>query len=211
MTTSANQARGIFTIGHSNHGLDQFIRLLEEHRISAVADVRSVPYSKRQPQFNRETLKNELKERGIQYVFLGKELGARSEDPKCYDDGRVQYRKLAVTDLFRSGINRVLEGSRKMSIALMCAEKEPLDCHRTILVARELVALGMEVNHILADGALELHQSTMKRLQANLGLLRDNDLFEQPETLEDEAYRAREASIAYVDREFAAEVREDKR
>ncbi|MYA31659.1 MAG: DUF488 domain-containing protein [Gammaproteobacteria bacterium] len=196
MTTEAVRSGGIFTVGHSAHEAARFVDLLDMHDIEAVADVRSMPYSRRNPQFNRETLKESLKASGIAYVFLGKELGARSNDPDCYENGRVQFRKLAATSLFRSGIKRVLDGSEQMRIALMCAEKDPLNCHRTILVTRELVALGKKVNHILADGEVETHDAAMNRLckQLNIG----KDLLRTPEELENDAYAAWEAKIAYA-------------
>ena len=133
---------------------------------------------------------------GIAYVFLGKELGARSKDPACYANGRVQFPKLADTALFQSGIKRVLEGSQQMRIALMCAEKEPLACHRTLLVARELVRRGSEINHILADGMLETHGAAIDRLCKQLGIA--EDLLRSPEEMEHDAYAAQEEKIAYA-------------
>ena len=192
----------IFTVGHSTHEFEDFVSLLELPGVDAIADVRSVPYSRWQPQFNREDLMEALKARGIVYVFLGKELGARSDDPQCYENGRVQYRSLAETPLFQSGIKRVRDGSRYRRIALMCSEKDPLDCHRTILVARELVATGVDIAHILEDGSLEPHDETMKRLSEQLRLPAQ-DLFLTPEELEDRAYAAQERRIAYVEEETA--------
>src|SRR5258707_92198 len=124
----------IYTIGHSTHPIEQFVTLLKSVSITAVSDVRSRPYSRMNPQFNREPLKATLRAEGIKYVFLGKELGARSDDQSCYRNGQLQYDLLAGTELFRQGIERMKEGARSFRIALMCAEKEPLDCHRTILV-----------------------------------------------------------------------------
>ena len=190
----------VFTVGHSTHALEDFVSLLKQHGVDAVADVRSVPYSRWQPQFNRENLAEALRPRGIAYVFLGKELGARSDDPQCYEDGRVQYRALAEIPLFQSGIKRVRDGSKRRCIALMCAEKDPLDCHRTILVARELVASGVGVTHILENGSLEPHDETLKRLSEQLRLPAQ-DLFLTPEELENRAYAAQEQRIAYVEEE----------
>lgn len=172
-----------------------FTKLLAQHDIEAVADVRSAPYSRRHPQFNRDALKEALRANGIAYVFLGRELGARSKDPSCYANGRVDFRKLARTALFRSGIKRVLEGSQQMRIALMCAEKEPLACHRTLLVARELVRSDSKVNHILADGTLETHRDAINRLCGQLGIA--EDLLRSPEEMENDAYAAQEERIAY--------------
>ena len=199
--SGAERATGIFTVGHSAHEVARFVDLLARHGVEAVADVRSMPYSRRHPQFNRETLRESLKASGIAYVFLGKELGARSTDPDCYENGRVQFRKLAATSLFRSGIKRVLDGSQQMRIALMCAEKDPLNCHRTILVARELVALGSKVNHILSDGDIETHEAAMNRLCKQLNI--KQDLLRTPDELENDAYAAREAKMAYINPKHA--------
>lgn len=166
----------IFTIGHSTHPIDAFIALLRQHGVTALADVRSSPYSRFNPQFNKDALVRELQVQGIKYVFLGRELGARTDDRSCYENGRVQYRRLALTEPFRDGIERVRKGSSKHRIALVCAEKEPLDCHRTLLVARALEEQGVEVRHILGDGWLEPHRDTLERLLKITGLAKD-DLF----------------------------------
>jgi uncharacterized protein (DUF488 family) len=188
----------IHTIGHSNHPIEHFLGLLTRHGITAVADVRSTPYSRFNPQFRRESLQKALADKGIQYVFLGEELGARSRDPACYDaTGRVSYSKLAITDLFRKGIDRLMTGGDEFQISLMCAEREPLECHRTILVTRELVSKGIEVAHILADGSLEPHAHAMQRLVALLKLT-PSDLFSTPEDVVEQAYDLQAARVAYV-------------
>lgn len=192
----------IYTIGHSTHEIQTFVSLLKQHGVDAVADVRSVPYSRRQPQFNRKELADELKQHDIAYVFLGRELGARSDDPACYENGRVKYRLLAMTPLFRSGIQRIRDGNRRKNIALMCAEKDPLDCHRTILVARELIEAGANVAHILSNGRVESHRASMARLFEQLKLP-EHDMFFTHRNLEDQAYAAQERRIAYVDQERA--------
>src|SRR6266508_1360483 len=112
----------VYTIGHSTHSIERLIELLSRHEISVVCDVRSKPYSRMNPQFNREALKDVLRNAGIKYVFLGKELGARSEDKSCYRNGQVQYDLLAQTKLFQEGIKRIKEGAKDYRIALMCAE-----------------------------------------------------------------------------------------
>jgi uncharacterized protein (DUF488 family) len=189
-------AETIFTIGHSTHTQEYFIGLLLRHGITALCDVRSKPYSRMNPQFNREELKKSLQEGGITYVFLGKELGARSEDPTCYENGKVQYDRLAHTDLFRVGLDRVQKGMKDYRIALMCAEKEPLECHRTILVARHLAALGLDVQHIHADGRLEDHAAAVSRLKRMLKLPED-DMFRSSEEVLADAYHLQEDRIAY--------------
>jgi uncharacterized protein (DUF488 family) len=191
----------IHTIGHSNHPLERFLGLLQQHGITAVADVRSTPYSRFNPQYRREKLQAALADVGIHYVFLGKELGARSQDPACYDAaGRVSYAKLARTELFREGLERLRTGMADHRIALMCAEREPLECHRTILVARELVRQGIAVTHIHGDGSLESHAQALERLARSLKLT-DTDLFAQHADLFEQAYELQAARIAYVRKE----------
>jgi uncharacterized protein (DUF488 family) len=189
--------RIVYTVGHSTHAIEPFIGLLSRHGITAVADVRSSPYSRRNPQFNRENLERSLKNAGIGYVFLGRELGARSEDASCYEDGRVQFSRLASMELFRAGLERVCTAMESHRVALMCAEKEPLDCHRTILVSRALEAEGISIVHMLADGGTETHAAAMQRLLAVTGLS-DADLFRSKTELIDEAYARQGARIAYV-------------
>lgn len=199
----------ILTIGHSTHSADAFLSLLQQHQVEAVADVRSAPFSRFNPQFNRDALEQFLKANGIRYVFLGKELGARSDDRSCYILGRVQYGRLAQTSLFQSGLDRVSQGTARYRVALMCAEKEPLECHRTLLVAKALVARGLPVLHIHADGHLETHEAAMERLLAVTGLPNE-DLFRSKEELLSEALARQEQQVAYVDEAQATSfVRED--
>lgn len=194
MKQSAEES--VFTIGHSTHDTDAFIALLRLHKITAVCDVRSRPYSRLNPQFNRETLRKALRSAGISYVFLGTELGARSDDPACYERGKVQYARLAASELFRKGLQRIEKGLRRYRIALMCAEKEPLECHRTILLARYLEQLDIDVRHILYDGSLEEHRQTVGRLIDKFNLS-EHDLFRSREDVVADAYRLQEERIAY--------------
>lgn len=199
----------VMTVGHSNHPIEAFLDLLARNRVTALADVRSMPYSRHQPQFNKDALARSLREHGIRYVFLGRELGARSEDPTCYVNGRVQYRRLAQTEVFKSGIDRVLGGKDEHRIALMCAERDPLECHRTLLVAHELVSRGIAVEHILADGSTESYGDAMTRLLSVVGLPTE-DLFRSHEELVAEAIERQEQRVAYVDEKLATEEREEK-
>ncbi|MCX8048842.1 MAG: DUF488 domain-containing protein [Methylohalobius sp.] len=149
----------LYTIGHCNHGREEFLHLLTQHGITALADVRSVPYSRRHPQYNRETLKDWLKEHGIAYVFLGDQLGGRSQDPADFTaQGYIDYERLKRKPSFQQGIERLRRGLEQYKIALMCAEKDPLNCHRGLLIAPELERIGIAVVHILADGSLERHR-----------------------------------------------------
>ena len=188
----------IFTIGHSTHSAEAFLALLREHGVNAVADVRSSPYSQHNPQFNRETLGRFLRAKQIHYVFLGQELGARSDDRSCYENGQVQYARLAQTALFQNGLERVLDGATRFRVALMCAEKEPLECHRTLLVAKALVERGQAVAHIHGDGHLETHEDAMERLLGLTGLPHV-DLYRSHEELIAEAMARQERLVAYVD------------
>lgn len=194
----------VLTIGHSTHDIEKFIALLRRHQIALVADVRSVPYSRMQPQFNRESLMKALGKWGIEYVFLGVELGARSNDKACYEKGQVQYHRLAQTPTFHKGIGRLQSESGRQKVALMCAEREPLECHRTVLVSRVLQATGLPVMHVHADGHLESHEEAMQRLMRLLNMPQ-RDLFRSQDDLMDEAYKRQEARIAYVDEQLARE------
>jgi uncharacterized protein (DUF488 family) len=187
----------VLTIGHSNHAIERFIALLAQHEVRVLADVRSVPYSRRNPAYNREALERSLAQANVAYVFLGKELGAKSPDPAHYEAGRVQYRRLAATELFKTGLARVIEQAKSHRLAIMCAEKDPLACHRTLLVARELEASAVPVLHIHADGRLERHADVLRRMSAELGVP-EFDLLRSRAELEDEAYTLQERRIAYV-------------
>ena len=189
-------SRVVYTIGHSNHTVERFTALLKMHEIAVVCDVRSSPFSRFNPHFNREGLKHVLSASGVGYLFLGQELGARSEDPSCYEAGKVQYDRLAKTALFQKGLDCLEEAAGRERLAFMCAEKDPLDCHRTILVAPHVEARGFSVEHILEDGTLERHEATMNRLLRLLNLP-DEDLFRSHEEILEDAYRLRGAHIAY--------------
>lgn len=166
----------IFTIGHSNHSLDTFSDLLARHRVDVLADVRSAPYSRFNPQFNRESLAVALKSSEIEYAYFGGELGGRPKDSSCYEGRRVRYDRAANTRGFRQGLAQVMDAAKEHRVALMCAEKEPLDCHRTLLVARALDSEGVTVHHILVDGSLENHTDAMSRLLRQHNLNPDGDL-----------------------------------
>jgi len=185
----------VYTIGHSTHSGEGLAALLAQHGIDLLCDVRGVPYSRRNPQFNRETLQKTLAAAGIDYRFLGDALGARNAPGEAYDDeGRLSYDRLARTAPFQAGLQQVISEARERRATIMCAENEPLDCHRTILVARHLVRAGCGIRHILADGSLEAHDAAMARLIERLGL-EDTDLFRSREALLEEAYRLRERAM----------------
>jgi uncharacterized protein (DUF488 family) len=186
--------REVLTIGHSSHSMERFLELLRGAGVTAVADVRSAPYSRHVPQFNHDLLKTALRGAGVAYVHLGKGLGGRPQDPSHYRSGVVDYEAIAATPAFRSGLQRVLGGATTHRVALMCAEADPLECHRCLLVARALAARGVPVRHVLADGATatqtEIEDELLRRTRRI-----DNDLF---------LTRAERIAVAY--REHALKV-----
>ncbi|MHB8273123.1 DUF488 domain-containing protein [Bradyrhizobium sp.] len=186
----------VYTIGHSNGTTERLLGLLAQHGITAVADVRSQPYSRFNPQFNREELAGALKAAGIGYVFLGQELGARSSDPTCYRDGRAQYSLMAQTPVFARGIERLRAGMETHRVAILCAEKEPLTCHRSMLIARYLHERNVGVRHILEDGALEDHDALLDRLLA-LHDMQEDHLFHSKEDRIALAYEKQAVEIEF--------------
>ena len=166
----------VFTIGHSTHLINVFVDLLRRHGVTALADVRSAPYSRFNPQYNREALERALETHGINYVYLGQELGGRPEHPALYLNGQVQYEWVAKTEAFQFGIARLVHGAEEFTIAMMCAEQEPAACHRARLVAPALVRAGIVVQHILADGVIESHEAVMQRLAESVEIPQQ-DLF----------------------------------
>jgi uncharacterized protein (DUF488 family) len=190
----------IYTIGHSNHSADEFIRLLALHGIDALCDVRSQPYSRYNPQFNKDNLTAELERNGIKYIFLGKELGARSSDPDNYRNGKVRYELLASTREFHAGLERLRVGSGNYRIALMCSEKDPINCHRAILVSRYLYNINNKILHIHSNGALEAHEKLEQRLM-DMYKIGEEDLFMGRVEKLRIAYEKQEDKIAYENNE----------
>ncbi|MFP4226980.1 MAG: DUF488 family protein [Desulfobacterales bacterium] len=130
----------------------------------------------------------------IDYIFLGKKLGARSDDPAHFADGRVSYRLLAKNPIFQEGLQALLRMARDARVCIMCAEKDPLDCHRMLLVCRHLRNQPVDIRHILADGSVETHQDTEKRLIRQTGLDQP-DLFAPPADLVERAYDLQSEAI----------------
>lgn len=186
----------LFTIGHSNHPIERFVALVRGAGVTAIADVRSTPASRRYPWFNQARLAPHLAAEGLAYVPLGDALGGRPRDPRLYrEDGVADYAAMARTEEFRAGLDRVADGARRYRVCLMCAEREPLDCHRCLLVARALAERGFSIGHVLADATIEPHRQTEERL---LGLTRDAaDLFANREDRIAAAYARRAGTAAY--------------
>lgn len=211
----------LFTIGHSNHTIEAFIELLQKYDVNALADVRSHPYSRYLHHFNRPMLKYALLSVKIHYEFLGRELGARPQNPDCYVDGKAVYEKIAATELFHQGIQRVLKGVKRYRIALMCAEKDPIVCHRAILVCQHLRREhNLEINHIKTNGDLESHHQLEERLLTKHGFkqlalvttpvqlslfdelpsLNQNQNWPSKELAIQESYKLQGDEIAYVEK-----------
>jgi uncharacterized protein (DUF488 family) len=190
----------IFTIGHSNHSLEHFEHLLESAGVTAVADVRSAPYSRHTPHFSKEELKYSLREIGIAYSYLGHELGGRPRDKTFYCAGVADYEKMAQAPSFKKGILRVMSGATKYRIALLCSEHDPLDCHRCLLVGRELSRQGVDVEHILSDGTIQTHNAAEERLLKAAGN-REDDFFMPRQERIASAYLERSRRVAYSEQE----------
>lgn len=154
----------LFTIGHSNFGTEILLERLNKYNIEYVIDVRSMPFSLYTPQYNKDELEKYLKDNGIVYFHMGKVFGARQEDKKYYPNGYLDFNLYRESDSFIKGRESVLKGLEKYNIALMCTEKDPIDCHRTIMISRGFELIGIEVNHILYDGSLESQKEVGERL-----------------------------------------------
>jgi len=183
------------TIGHSDCEQKRFVELLRDHHVDVVADVRSSPYSRRNPQFNREALILALREARIRYVFMGHELGARRQETECYVNGKARYDLIARTVSFQNGVKRIQAGLQRFHVALLCAEHDPITCHRMILVCKYLRHEVNQIRHIRREGAFETNEDAEKRLLTALGL---KTAFANYVVLE-QAYALQAEKIAYAD------------
>ena len=172
----------IRTIGHSNHPIERLVALLKAGGVERLVDVRSMPRSRRFPQFGRERLAKSLGEAGIAYAWEGEALGGMPKGGGSYDDA-------AARPEFKDAIGRVIADSAATSLCLMCAEKEPLECHRVLLVSRRLAERGAAIEHLLADGTTRRHVEIEQALLEKAG---GEDLFEDRPARLARAYRARE-------------------
>ncbi|MGB2642375.1 MAG: DUF488 domain-containing protein [Candidatus Acidiferrum sp.] len=165
MTSLHTASHRIFTVGHSNLELTDFVSVLTKNGVKLICDVRSRPGSFRFPQFNREPLEACLASADIRYEFFGETLGGRPSDPRAYHaDGLVNYEKRRRAPDFCAGIGRALELSRTMSIALTCAEEDPVQCHRFLMICPALLELGVTPSHIRRGGSLESQREAEDRL-----------------------------------------------
>ena len=191
----------LFTVGHSNLDFPEFVKLLRDSNVELLIDVRSRPHSSRFPQFSQPGFEKMLGEEGISYLSLGEELGGRPDDPDAYrPDGRVDYRKRRKSYAFGAGIERTLAEIERRTCALMCAEEDPLECHRFLMICPELVRMGIQPFHIRKGSKIEDQETAENRLlEANgFGDVATCTLFPQAraEALE-EAYELQAGKFAY--------------
>jgi uncharacterized protein (DUF488 family) len=186
----------VLTIGHSTMPLEAFLSTLRASGVTAVADVRSSPFSRRVPHFNREELEVALKDCGIEYRFLGKELGGRPRTSDLYCEGVADYEKMALEPAFHKGLNRVIKGAYEHVVALMCSEHNPLDCHRCLLVSRALANRHVPVAHILGNGRIT-EQRDIEEALLDLSTNPIDDMFASREDRLASAYRQRALAVAY--------------
>lgn len=189
----------LLTIGHSNIPIERFIGLLRGAGVNAIADVRSTPASRRFPWFSAKNLAARLQREGMAYLPFGNALGGRPNDARLYRDGIADYEAMARRPEFHAGLDR-LGAAERHCVCLMCAEREPLDCHRCLLVARALAERGVNVGHIRHDGTITPHATIEQQLLADYGQKADAtaDLFGagQGGRLA-AAYRRRARAVAY--------------
>ena len=196
MTVTENP---IFTVGHSNHSMEDFVALLTDNGVNMVVDVRSAPRSRWVPHFNPDNLEPSLERAGVDYAYMGRELGGRPNDRSAYEaDGRVSYERAALADDFSDAIANLIRQADDRRIILLCMERDPLECHRALLVARALAEQGVDMRHILPDGGVENHEELMDRLLESLGLPPQPDLFRTREGVIADAVRQQAGRVAYV-------------
>ena len=153
----------VYTVGHSNQSLSAFLALLARNAIEVLVDVRSNPVSRYAPHFTRGVLEPAVKAAGVEYVFLGKELGGKPQSPEFYDSkGRVAYEKLAASPPFRGGMERLRSTLGEHRTAIMCSEEDPRGCHRTLLIGHELSGHGVAMFHIRKDGQVESQEDLLR-------------------------------------------------
>ncbi len=192
----------VYTVGHSTHSIEKFVELLQNHKINCVIDVRSTPYSKYNPQYNKELLQKALVQKDVLYAHFGSEFGARYTSKMMLDaEGRVDFDKVRASDGFQQGIIRLEKSlSQGYRVTLMCSEKDPLACHRFSMISYELIRVGINVMHIMEDGNIIQNQDLEKRmLQKYEKHIPKDDLFIRvtPEEQLDVAYHLCGQEVAF--------------
>jgi uncharacterized protein (DUF488 family) len=196
LATSTDVTQPVFTIGHSDLDAPYFLRLLRINEIDLILDVRSAPYSRRAPQYNRSALAQSLESAHVGYAFAGKSLGGRPPDPTLYVSGRVSYPRVAGSQVFIQGLRRLSRLVVQYRIALLCSERDPLECHRFLLIGRALTIRGVNVEHILSDGSVESQAQGESRLIKLVGLTEPSSFDNSREILA-RAYAMQESRYAF--------------
>lgn len=166
----------LYSIGHGNKKISDFIDELKSFGIQYLLDIRSKPYSKWSPQFNKTELDVELSKNGISYVFVGDTLGGLPEDRSCYDNnGKVVYDLIKEKEFFKKGLERlVIANEKSIKLAIMCSEAKPEECHRSKLIGQELLKNNISINHIVSTHKKKSQQLVMNELTKGKGTI---DLF----------------------------------
>jgi hypothetical protein len=201
-----------FTIGYGDYPIDLFIYFLQHVGIDTIIDVRSSPYSKYNPYFNRDNLENSLKKHNIGYQFMGNQIGGRYSNPNLlYPDGTVNYQKVQSTETFQEGINRLLSIiSSGKKIALMCAEKEPERCHRFALISRVLQSKNIKVTHIRPEIRLQANEDLENELIKTTIDNRQQNISDIPVNAVDSMYERLNKKIAYKIKDYHQPADEDE-
>jgi len=187
----------VFTIGHSLLTGVRFIELLKAHEIQFVLDVRTSPFSRRAPQFNRHQLSDTLLAAGLNYSFAGRSLGGRPADLAQYEGGRASYDRMAATTSFQAAIRRIATAAKTSTVAMMCAESDPIECHRFLLIGRALQTNGLQIQHILSNGTVESHSHAEERMLARVGF-QQADIFAPEGDHLAAAYAEQSSRFAFV-------------
>ncbi|NYB52392.1 MAG: DUF488 domain-containing protein [Methanobacteriaceae archaeon] len=145
----------VFTIGHSNHKFSVFSELIQKQEVNMVVDVRTSPYSKYSPHFNRKPLEKALKQFNIKYLYLGNKIGGKPRDKKFYHDDKLIYHRLEADNNYQEGLKELLNSAKNYRVVLMCSEEDPYHCHRHHLIAQSLKKHGFQITHIRGNGELE--------------------------------------------------------
>ena len=201
LASFASNLKPLFTVGHSNLEFEPFLKLLAEVRVEFLIDVRSRPHSSRFPQFSQPGFSKLLEAEEIAYLFLGEELGGRPDDPDAYrPNGVVDYRKRRKSYAFQAGLERVLKELETHVAALMCAEGDPLECHRFLMICPELVLMQVQPLHLRKGSRIETQEAAENRLlqSTGFGAVAANTLFPQAraDALED-AYQSQAEKCAF--------------
>jgi len=165
----------LWTVGYGSRSVEQVIELLGGNGIDCLVDVRTSPYSRFKPEFNRETLNHDLTRAGIRYVFLGDALGGRPDAPECYMDGKVDYDRVREREIYQRGIDKLVAAWRQnMKVAIFCSEGKPEECHRSKLIGPSLVERGIEIVHIDENGDGQTQDQVIARITGGqIGLFGD--------------------------------------